>query len=77
MNNPFQELFPEEPSPQEEVEAEVMGSIHLKSFFADIAEFFMAIFGVTVTTSLAQSQAPDLSQIPPKSHDPDQPDFLY
>lgn len=59
MNNPFEELFPAEELPKKEVEAQVMGSIHFKSFMADIAEFFMAIFGITIVESLAQNELPD------------------
>jgi hypothetical protein len=83
IDNPFKELMPEEEPPIDHVEAQVMGSIHLKSYLADIAEFFMAIFGITITESLNQPQAPDPQIVPKlakpakKKQNPNKPDYFF
>lgn len=46
MENPFKKLVPDQEPPQEQIQEEVMSSVHLKSHFSDILEFFMAIFGI-------------------------------
>lgn len=46
MDNPFKQYLPEEEPPKRMIEDKVMGSIHLKSHFAGILEFFFAIFGM-------------------------------
>lgn len=46
MENPFKQLVPDQKPPKEQIQEEVMSSVHLKSHFSDILEFFMAIFGV-------------------------------
>ena len=43
-NNPFEQFRPKKEPPQREVEAEVMGSIHLKSYLVSILEMFAAMF---------------------------------
>lgn len=83
MDNPFKELMPEEEPPKGHIEAQVMGSIHLKSYLADIAEFFMAILGITITESLNQPQAtapqivPKMAKTDKKKHNPNKPDYFF
>ncbi len=83
MENPFQQLVPNETPPQQEVQDEVMGSIHLKSYLANIAEFFMAIFGLTVRESLAAGPSPSVPEKDkaqpkgPKPHNPNKPDYFF
>jgi hypothetical protein len=44
--SPFEQFRPKKEPPQEKVEAEVMGNIHLKSYLLSILEMFTAIFGM-------------------------------
>ena len=57
MENPFKQFIPESAPPKEVVEEKVMGSIRLKSYFANLLEFFMAIFGGFIDEAPEQEQA--------------------
>jgi len=56
MENPFKKLIPDQEPPQDQIQEEVMSSVHLKSHFSDILEFFMAIFGVKREEAISRNE---------------------
>ncbi|MEO1417371.1 MAG: hypothetical protein AAFW00_18945 [Bacteroidota bacterium] len=68
MQNPFQELLPEEENNQELVGKEVMGSLHTRSLLVNMLELFTTVFGVTLRESISpQSKLTSLDDAPEQS----------
>lgn len=75
MANPFKQYLPEEEPPKEELGEEVMQSIYIKSHFAGILEFFLAIMGITIRDSMVP--APEKDSLSKKRKDLDDPDYFF
>jgi len=76
MANPFKQYLPEDLNPKEELEENVMSSIHLKAHFASVLEFFLAILGITIQETVL----PAADQVPMDKKQPkdlDEPDYFY
>ncbi|MEL6625246.1 MAG: hypothetical protein AAFQ83_22705 [Bacteroidota bacterium] len=68
MQNPFQELLPEEEDKQDLIGKEVMGSLRTRSLLVNVLELFTTVFGVTLRESISlQSKLTSMDDAPEPS----------
>ena len=68
MQNPFQELLPEEEDKQDLIGKEVMGSLRTRSLLVNVLELSTTVFGVTHRESISlQSKLTSMDDAPEPS----------
>lgn len=68
MQNPFQELLPEEEDKQDLIGKRVMGSLRTRSLLVNVLELFTTVFGVTLRESISlQSKLTSMDDAPEPS----------
>ncbi|RMG27513.1 MAG: hypothetical protein D6730_07015 [Bacteroidetes bacterium] len=84
--NPFKNLIAQDAPPSKKVESEVMGHVHTKFFILSLIEFFTAIFGFSLSSSVihphavveeVQEEVPHEPKARKKSQHTDQPDYFF